>query len=154
MSCPGLSGRWIIERSDQIYEAVFNLRSTKQHQNVCPRSLCRQCRCIFRDQLHLARLEDLLQRLLKCAVDRICELRVPAVEEGKKGNEPTCSGDQTDVDPNEWSQPDKERLFLAVGKIFQLPFPFYQVRKIHLLRQVCNECLYLDTTYIIFIARF
>ncbi|KAL9953977.1 hypothetical protein ACROYT_G041462 [Oculina patagonica] len=93
----------------------------------------RQCRCIFRDQLHLARLEDLLQRLLKCAIDRICELRVPAVEEGKKGNETSDEG--PDVDITEWSQPDKERLFLAVGKIFQLPFPFYQVRKIHLLRQ-------------------
>ena len=102
----------------------------------------------------MARLEDLLQRLLKCAVDRICELRVPAVEEGTKGNEPTCSGDQTDVDPNEWSQPDKERLFLAVGKIFQLPFPFYQVRKIHLLRQVYNIRFYLDTAFNIFKRNF
>lgn len=88
--------------------------------------------------MHLARLEDLLQHLLKCAIDRICELRVPAVEDGKnKGNE--TSGDQNNVDKNEWSQPEKERLFLAVGKIFQLPFPFYQVRKIHLLRQVCSK---------------
>ena len=63
---------------------------------------CRQCRCIFRDQLHLARLEDLLQQLLKCAFDRICELRVPAVEDGKKGNE--TSDGRTDVDTsNEWS---------------------------------------------------
>ena len=121
-----------------MYEAIYHRRSNiKMSASVF---LYRQCRCIFRDQLHLARLEDLLQRLLKCAVDRICELRVPAVEEGKKGNEPTCSGDQTNVDPNEWSQQDKERLFLAVGKIFQLPFPFYQVRKIHLLRQVWNSC--------------
>ncbi|PFX25818.1 Ubiquitin carboxyl-terminal hydrolase 34 [Stylophora pistillata] len=94
----------------------------------------RQCRCIFRDQLNLARLEDLLQHLLKCAIDLICELRVPAVEDEKKeGTE--ISEDQNKVDQNEWSQPEKERLFLAVGKVFQLPLPFYQVRKIHLLRQ-------------------
>ena len=96
----------------------------------------RQCRCIFRDQLYLARLEDLLQHLLKYAIDLICELRVPAVEDEKKeGTE--ISEDQNKVDQNEWSQPEKERLFLAVGKVFQLPPPFYQVRKIHLLRQVC-----------------
>lgn len=98
----------------------------------------RQCRCIFRDQLHLARLEDLLQRLLECAIDLICELRVPAVEDGKKSiPETDDEGERTtDVDPKgTWTQPEKERLFLAVGKIFQLPFPFYQVRKIHLLRQ-------------------
>lgn len=100
----------------------------------------RQCRCIFRDQLHLARLEDLLQQLLKCAIDRICELRVPAVEDGRKSNETDdVQGSAADVDTDKWSQPDMERLFLAVGKIFQLPFPFYQVRKIHLLRQVCNR---------------
>ena len=100
-----------------------------------------QCRCIFRDQLHLARLEDLLQRLLECAIDLICELRVPAVEDGKKSiPETDDEGERTtDVDPKgTWTQPEKERLFLAVGKIFQLPFPFYQVRKIHLLRQVCT----------------
>ena len=99
-----------------------------------------QCRCIFRDQLHLARLEDLLQRLLECAIDLICELRVPAVEDGKKSIPETDDEAErtTDVDPKgTWTQPEKERLFLAVGKIFQLPFPFYQVRKIHLLRQVC-----------------
>lgn len=98
----------------------------------------RQCRCIFRDQLHLARLEDLLQRLLKCAIDRICELRVPAVEDGKKAENIADDNEKSsgDVDLDIWSEVDKERLFLAVGKIFQLPFPFYQVRKIHLLRQV------------------
>lgn len=97
-----------------------------------------QCRCIFRDQLHLARLEDLLQRLLKCAIDRICELRVPAVEDGKKAENIADDNEKRsgDVDLDIWSEVDKERLFLAVGKIFQLPFPFYQVRKIHLLRQV------------------
>lgn len=102
----------------------------------------RQCRCIFRDQLHLARLEDLLQRLLKCAIDRICELRVPAVEDGKKAENIADDNEKSsgDVDLDIWSEVDKERLFLAVGKIFQLPFPFYQVRKIHLLRQVWGIC--------------
>ena len=104
----------------------------------------RQCRCIFKDQLHLARLEDLLQHLLKCAIDRICELRVPAVEDGKKASgSGDVSGSAVNVDSDNWTQPEKERLFLAVGKIFQLPFPFYQVRKIHLLRQVCTQ-IYLD----------
>lgn len=100
----------------------------------------RQCRCILREQLHLARVEDLLQRLLKCAIDRICALRVPAVEDGKKRSEiDDLAGSSADVESDKWSQPEQERLFLAVGKIFQLPFPFYQVRKIHLLRQVCNR---------------
>ena len=104
----------------------------------------RQCRCIFKDQLHLARLEDLLQHLLKCAIDRICELRVPAVEDGKKASASgDVAGSAANVDSDNWTQPEKERLFLAVGKIFQLPFPFYQVRKIHLLRQVCTQ-IYLD----------
>ena len=100
----------------------------------------RQCRCVFRDHQHLARVEDLLQRLLECAIHCICELRVPAVEDGKKST-PVIddeAGRKTDVDSeNSWTQAEKERLFLAVGKIFQLPFPFYQVRKIPLLRQVC-----------------
>lgn len=126
-------------------------------KNVCLRCRCRQCRCIFRDQLHLARLEDLLQQLLKCAIDRICELRVPAVEDGKKGNE--TSEERSDVAINEWSQPDMERLFLAVGKIFQLPFPFYQVRKIHLLRQVYNAtnihvCVSLILFYFFILGQF
>ena len=85
-------------------------------------------------------MEDLLQRLLECAIHCICELRVPAVEDGKKST-PVIddeAGRKTDVDSeNSWTQAEKERLFLAVGKIFQLPFPFYQVRKIPILRQVC-----------------
>lgn len=88
----------------------------------------RQCRCIFRDQLNLARLEDQLLQLLSCAVENIDGWLASEVPEDDEASAKA----QNDT----WSLYEKEKLFCAVVKVFQLHFPFYQARKIHVLNKV------------------
>ncbi|XP_048585971.1 ubiquitin carboxyl-terminal hydrolase 34 isoform X2 [Nematostella vectensis] len=82
----------------------------------------RQCRCVFRDQLNLSRLEDQFQILLSCAIEEIS----PAVNKHNVA-------DATEDEP--WNDIEREKLFVCVGKVFQLHFPFYQARQIPLVRQ-------------------
>lgn len=78
-----------------------------------------QCRCVFKDQLNLSRLEDQLQILIHTAIENIS----------------SWSSSEKDGD-HAWSLAEKEKLFLSVAKIFQIHFPFYQARQIPLVRQV------------------
>ena len=83
----------------------------------------------------MARLEEQLQLLLSTVVENISEL------DDISDTRPDDESNETKADGDSWSLQDKEKLFLAVAKIFQLHFPLYQARKFPLLQQVSDRVL-------------
>ena len=49
------------------------------------------------------------------------------------------SGTEKRARGDSWTLQDKEKLFLAVAKVFQLHFPLYQARKFPLLQKVSGK---------------
>ena len=48
---------------------------------------------------------------------------------------------ETKARDNSWTLQEKEKIFLAVAKVFQLHFPLYQARKFPLLQKVSEKVI-------------
>ena len=128
LSCPGTNGMLFVLKSQTFFLSNFRYECWNKTRFY---SVHRQCRCVFHNQVGLARLQDQLQLLLACAVDNI----ITWTE-----SNPASQDDRTESPTDTWSISEKEKLFCAIVKVFQLHFPFYQARKINLLNKVsCSQ---------------
>ncbi|XP_077867948.1 ubiquitin carboxyl-terminal hydrolase 34-like [Saccoglossus kowalevskii] len=97
----------------------------------------RQCGCCFRDIRNFDRVNNLVQLLLRFAIDAVASLSLP--EENKKlsknDNEidEDCKEEkeeEEEIDESElWTMDEKDKLLHCVSKVFQLNFFLYSAHK-------------------------
>ncbi|XP_070576482.1 ubiquitin carboxyl-terminal hydrolase 34-like isoform X2 [Ptychodera flava] len=103
----------------------------------------RQCSCCFRDIRNFDRANNLVQLMLRFAIDAVASItdsegdKDVADKDGDKGEESekekkeekSSKKEQVDVETESWTMDEKEKLLHCISKVFQLNFFLYTAHK-------------------------
>lgn len=93
--------------------------------------LCRQCKCIFKENLYLVELREAVKILIDVALDYLKKrVRSLKTRQAKKSEQNTQDKD-TETEDDNWTDDEAMKIFMSIVKVLQINFPLYKVHKFY-----------------------